>query len=95
MLSIRRIALTAAAAAALAAPAAQASPGDVTPPHHDFEWSDAALGGGAGTAMGFVVLVGGAAFSTASGTARGSQRPSPGSGYSQTGSRDRARTSGR
>ena len=62
MLSIRRIALTAAAAAALAAPAAQATPVDRPPSHEGFEWSDAALGGGAGTALGFVLLVGGAAW---------------------------------
>ena len=62
MLSIRRIALTAAAAAALAAPAAQATTVDRPPSHDSFEWSDAALGGGAGTALGFVLLVGGAAL---------------------------------
>jgi hypothetical protein len=62
VLSIRRIALAAAAVAALAAPAAQADPGDVPPSNHDFEWSDAALGGGAGPALGFVLLVGGVAL---------------------------------
>jgi hypothetical protein len=66
MLSIRRIALTAAAAAALAAPAAQATPVDRPPSHHGFEWSDAAPGGGAGTALGFVLLVGGVALTALS-----------------------------
>jgi hypothetical protein len=72
VLSIRRIALTAAAAAALAAPAAQATPRDMPPSHDGFEWSDAALGGSAGTALGFVLLVGGAAW-----TVRPPRAPTP------------------
>jgi hypothetical protein len=62
MLSIRRIAVTAAAAAALAAPAAQARPVDAPTSHDGFEWSDPALGGGTGAAVGFVLLIGGAAW---------------------------------